>query len=99
MSTQKRIVNGVETIKETMANKYDVTISSRWQDIKNKMDSVLTSSNAIRSNDALRMCAQLNNMEHEDRVKFIEAKWGKQCLEKVSPMLYHLRQLEMESSK
>ena len=97
MSNQRRIANGVEIIKEALSDKKQFTLDSRWQDIKNKLDSILTSSNAMKSNEALVHCAKLNTMGHDERTKFINERWGSQCLGKVAPMLAQLHQIESES--
>ena len=65
-----------------------------WQDLKNKLDTILSSNNIMSSNDTINACKHLNNISHEERIAYIKEKWGPQYLEKSMPILILISQLD-----
>jgi len=90
----KEIASGINEIVENINQRALDQSQSQWRSIKNRIDSLLISSNAIKSDDARKKCQNLDDMSNEDRVSFITTHWGCASLERINPLLQQLDILE-----
>lgn len=90
----KNIANGVEQlIKLEKANRQE-TLSTGWKELRNKLDIMLLSNNVMKTNETTIACKALDNMSHEERIKYITSTWGPLYAEKATPILLQLQHLE-----
>lgn len=90
----KDIATGIEKTVEALNQRQDAELNKQWRDLRNKIDSLLLSTNVMKTNDAMRSCRQLDTMTPEERATFIQQNWGPQYFIKVHPMLMQLEMLE-----
>lgn len=90
----KDIATGVEKTVEALKARQEEGLNKAWRDLRNKLDSLLLSTNVMKTNDAMRSCRQLDTMTPADRATFIQTSWGPQYFNKAHPMLVQLETLE-----
>lgn len=73
--------------------------NNSWKSLRNKLDSLLLSGNTLKSNDTMRLCHTLDNMDYESRKKHILSNWGPQYVNKCEPILKQLECLESKMEK
>lgn len=90
----KEISTGIDKIMQRMGEREEEQSQMQWRDIRNKLDSLLLSTNVLKSDEARRKCLEIDNMEPESRREYISTNWGPNMLNKVDPLLYQLSVLE-----
>ncbi len=97
----KSIEDGVSKIADLLRNK--TTIDEQqlhsWRDLRNKLDSLLLSTNVLTTNEAKQKCLEIDTMTDEKRREFIAANWGPLYLQKAEPLLHQLNILEIQIVK
>lgn len=95
----KDIATGVDSIVKRMTARQQEQESMQWRDLRNKIDSLLLSTNVLKTDDARRACLELDTMSPEARETFITHRWGPNYLIRVSPLLHQLQVLENHINK
>lgn len=90
----KSISNGIEKTLEAINRRQVDELHASWRALRNRLDSMLTSTNVLKTNDAMRSCRALDSMLTEEREKTILSNWGPSYLEKARPILLQLEILE-----
>lgn len=90
----KEIATGIDNIVQHMNEKQDEQSQMQWRDLRNKIDSLLLSTNVIKSDETRKKCLELDTMASDDRETFIKQTWGPNYLERVRPLLHQLKVLE-----
>lgn len=90
----KNISTGVDKIIDQMNKKQNELHQLQWRDIRNKIDSILLSTNILKTDEARKACINIDNMSHEQRQQFISERWGPAYLNKISHLLHQLAILE-----
>lgn len=92
----KGIANGINELVNQLSAKEGAQIQGQWRSIRNKVDSLLLSTNSMagRSDEIRKLCLQLDNMTPEEREKHITTYWGANYLARVEPLLHQLKILE-----
>ena len=88
------MLTGVNKLASALKTKQDESSGHQWRSLRNKMDSLLLSTNVMKSDDAKRACLQLDGMTTQQRQDYIREKWGPAYVEKVMPILQQLETLE-----
>jgi hypothetical protein len=91
---QREIANGVEAIQAHLDSNKDEQIAQSWRALRNRLDSILLSTNVMKSDETKRQCLVMDTMTSEKRKKHISEKWGGLYLERVTPILHQLDTLE-----
>lgn len=79
---------------DELAEKLQIEASQQWQSIRNKIDSLLLSTNALKSSDVQAACRKMDAMTHEERQDYVATTWGSLYLERIGPLLHQLAILE-----
>jgi hypothetical protein len=90
----KFIQTGIDRTVEALSNQQREGKAAQWRELRNKMDSLLLSTNIFKTDDIRRVCLALDTMSPTDRVEYIKQKWGPLYLERVQPILQQLQALE-----
>lgn len=85
---------GVEKIAAVLTRKQEEQQSQQWRCLRNKLDSLLLSTRALKTDDARKLCQQLDMMSSQDRSEHIYKYWGPTTLNKVSAILQQLDSIE-----
>lgn len=94
MTSARNIQNGVEQLAESMSRNVSDDQARQWRDLRSKMDSILLSTTTLKSDEVRRNCQAIDNMLPEERVTYINQRWGPAFLHKVEPLLQQLQVLE-----
>lgn len=70
-----------------------------WQDIRNKLDVLLTSNNILKGTELRQRCLALDGMTIEERRTHITTNWGPLYTQKAEPLLLQLESLERVIAK
>lgn len=95
----KNIHDGVEQIRVRLQEKQNDQQLQAWRVLRNKMDSLLLSTNILKSDEAKQQCLQLDTMADKQRREHILTYWGPTYLQRMEPLLHQLKVLEIEMSK
>lgn len=95
----KNIQDGVEQIKTHLQENQDDQRLRAWRDLRNKVDSLLLSTNVFKSDEAKRQCLELDTMNGDERKEHISKFWGPAYLLKTEPLLHQLTVLETAMAK
>lgn len=90
----KEISNGIEKTLEVLNRRQTSELHASWQAIRNRLDSMLLSTNVLKTNDAMRACRTLDTMSTEERKSHIQNNWGPAYLGRAEPILVQLELLE-----
>ena len=90
----KDIATGIEKTLESLNRQQAEGLDKQWRELRNKLDSLLLSTNVMKTNVAMRSCRSLDTMTPEDRATCINTQWGPQYFQKAQPMLVQLEMLE-----
>lgn len=90
----KAIPTGVEQIVQKMADRREEQSNKQWRSIRNRIDTLLLSTNVLKSDELRRACMQLDSMPPADRITYIQRVWGPLYLTRVEPLLHQLQVLE-----
>lgn len=90
----KDISNGVEKTLEVLNRRQTDELNASWRSIRNRLDSMLMSTNVLKTNDAMQSCRALDTMSTEERQNHIQGNWGPMYLDKARPILIQLEMLE-----
>lgn len=93
------IHDGVQQIEALLAEKHEEGLAATWRDLRNKLDSMLLSTNILKTNECKRACAVLDSMTTEERSEHISQTWGPLYLEKAQPILIQLESVERQASQ
>ena len=103
---QKMSANGISTGIEKLAaalktspERQNQQLSSKWKELRNRIDSTLMSTNVLKTNDVRQKCLLMDNMTPAEREQHIRLNWGPQYLDRVAPMLQQLATLEEQLAK
>lgn len=98
--TAKNINLGIEKLVKKSSSSANLDQHERaWKDLRNKLDSVLLSTNVIKGDAARTLCQALDSMSLADRLAHIEANWGKLYGQKSLPLLQQLDSVESMITK
>jgi hypothetical protein len=94
----KSIEDGVSKIAQLLKDNSSIDEQQlhSWRDLRNKIDSLLLSTNVLTTNEAKQRCLEIDTMENEKRREFIATNWGPLYLQKVEPLLHQLNVLEIQ---
>lgn len=98
----KAIQSGVDKIAKsnTLSSLTNVEMHEKaWRDIRNKLDSMLLTTNVIKGDLARKHCQALDGMGYQDRLNHIMGNWGPIYAERTKALLHQLEILEKEISK
>lgn len=93
----KQIATGVvkkATITKDPEVKQLEQLSLQWRDFRNKIDSILLTTNTLKSTEIRQKCLALDSMSQAERERHITEHWGPLYLNKVSPLLAQILTLE-----
>jgi|GEM_PF-3311921 len=90
----KNISNGIEKTIEAINRRQVDELNASWRSLRNKLDSMLMSTNVLKTNDAMRSCRALDTMSTEEREITILDSWGPSYLKKARPILLQIEILE-----
>lgn len=95
------IATGIEHLAaQKRANeKQNAQLSKQWKDIRNRIDAILMSNNAMKTTEMRMNCFALDQMTSEDRGNHISEHWGPLYLQRVTPLLQQLATLEQQLLK
>jgi len=99
MAKQVDIETGVEKVASALENRQRVEMSSQWRDLRNKLDTLLLSTNVLKTNDVRLLCHQMDTMGIEERRDHIRSNWGPIYLDRAEPILIQLQALEGHIAK
>ena len=85
---------GIDALAQKMAYRQAEQNQMQWRDLRNKIDSLLLSTNILKSDEARKACLQLDTLSKEERETFIIQNWGPNYLNRVFPLLHQLTVLE-----
>lgn len=88
------IKTGIDKIAETMNFRSSEEIANSWRTMRNKLDSMLLASRALKSDDIMIACRLIDNMSTSEREQHILTIWGKLYLDRARPILTQLQILE-----
>lgn len=88
------IETGIDSIAKHLQEKQVTASEHQWRDLRNKVDSLLLSSNVLKSDESRRACLEMDDMVHDERVRHITRLWGKAYLDRVMPLLHQISVLE-----
>lgn len=94
MARQVDIESGVEKAAAALEGRQRAEMSHQWRELRNKLDTLLLSTNAMKTNEIRQECLKLDTMNTEQRRTHIRQRWGPVCLERAEPMLMQLEALE-----
>lgn len=94
----RNMQNGVEKVAELLARNTDEASARQWRDLRNKIDSILLSTTAFKTDDVRTACHKIDDMPAEQRADYIKEKWGPICYSKIEPLLLQLQFLENRMS-
>ena len=90
----KNISTGVEKAVQSLNQRQEDELNKSWRVLRNKLDSMLLSTNVMKTNEAMQSCRRLDTMSPEERATYIQQNWGPQYYAKAHPMLVQLETLE-----
>jgi hypothetical protein len=90
----KNISTGIDKTVEALNKRQEDELNKAWRMLRNKLDSLLLSTNVLKTNDSMRACRELDGMTPEERALTIQQKWGPQYYQKAHPMLVQLELIE-----
>ena len=90
----KNISNGIEQMQKAQDKKQSELTSKQWQELRNRIDSILLSNNVMKSNEVRQQCLAIDGQNQEEREAHILKHWGPLYLAKVQPLLQQLQTLE-----
>lgn len=93
------IGNGVERVIEALKSQQSKEITESWRALRNRLDSMLISTNVLKTNETLSACRAMDNMSTAEREQHILKNWGPAYLERAKPILIQLQILENKSSE
>jgi len=99
MTRQVDLENGIEKAAAALAGHQREEVSTQWQLMRNKLDSLLLSTHTLKTDEVRRFTLQIDSMDYEQRRTFINANWGSVCLERCVPILIQLEALEKHIAK
>lgn len=88
------IQSGTEKLVEILDSRRDEQQTKQWRDTRSRLDSILISTHSVKSDEARKLCQQLDDMDIEARQGHIRAHWGGTALNKAMPLLQQLDALE-----
>ncbi len=89
----KNISSGIERLLKKDSAQEDQH-AKQWQQLRNRLDSILLSTNVLKSDEVRQRCLKLDDMNFEQRRAYIQDNWGELYLEKTMPLLQQLETLE-----
>jgi hypothetical protein len=98
MALEPKKIN-VERTLELLQTQGNKDSCNSWRTLCNKLYSILLSGNALGSNDTMRLCHLLNNMNYEERREHILSNWGPQYASKCEILLKQLESLESKMNR
>lgn len=99
MAKQVDIENGIEKAASALERRKHAEMSHQWRELRNKLDSLLLSTNVMKTNDVRQQCHKLDSMTTEERRIHIQSNWGPVYLEKSEPILIQIEALERHIAK
>jgi|6_EtaG_2_1085325.scaffolds.fasta_scaffold61230_2 hypothetical protein len=99
MARQVDIENGVEKAAAALEGRQRAEMSTQWRELRNKLDTMLLSTNVMKTNDVRQRCLELDGMTTEERRNHIRAFWGPIYLDRTDPILAQLQSLESNIAK
>jgi hypothetical protein len=99
MAKQVDIETGVEKAAAALEGRQRAEMSSQWRDLRNKLDTLLLSTNTMKSNDVRQLCHALDGMNLDERRAHITANWGPLYLDRCEPILMQLQAAETNIAK
>lgn len=90
----KDIATGVEKTVEILNRQQTDELNNQWRSLRNRMDSILLSTNVMKTNEAMVACRKLDTMTPEERATLVQQYWGPQYYQKVHPILVQIELLE-----
>jgi len=93
------IENGIEKAAAALEGRKNAEASTKWRELKHKLDSILLTTNVMKTNDIRENCASLDDMNIDERSAHISGLWGPIYLQKCQPILFQLRTLEQHIAK
>jgi hypothetical protein len=94
MARQVDIETGVEKAATALERRQRAEMSHQWRELRNKLDTLLLSTNVMKTNEIRQECLKLDTMDTEQRRVHIKQRWGPVYLERAEPMLIQLEALE-----
>ncbi len=96
MGAAKGISTGIEKLlhQQKTVEKQSVQLSKQWKELRNRIDSVLLSTNVLKTTEVRAKCLALDQMTNEQRAVYITENWGPMCLQRVEPLLQQLATIE-----
>lgn len=98
----KAINSGVEKIanNNTLASLNAIEMAQKsWRDLRNKLDSILLSTNVVKGDEARKRCLALDTMVLDERISHIKTNWGSSYAERTLPLIHQLEVLEKQINK
>ena len=95
----KDINTGVEKTLEILNRRQTDELNASWRSIRNKLDSMLLSTNVLKTNEVMQACRILDTMSTEERENHILGNWGSAYLGRAQPILMQLEMLEKKLAK
>lgn len=90
----KEISTGIDDIVQHLEGKQAEQSQMQWRDLRNKIDSLLLSTNVLKSDEARKKCLDIDALSPADREVYIKQYWGVNYFERVRPLLHQLSILE-----
>lgn len=95
----RQMETGIDKITRALSKNQSDSLSTGWNDLKNKLNILLMSNNTLKTTEATAACQALDQMSHHDRVNYIQANWGPLYAERCMPILLQLQNIERLMSK
>ncbi len=94
----KGIATGIEHLaaQKRASEKHSVQLSKQWKEIRNRIDATLMANNVMKTNDVRAKCFAIDQMTPEARIAYITENWGPLYLQRVTPLLQQLANLEQQ---
>jgi len=78
-------------------SKLECVTTPEWSIIRNKLDTLLRSTNILTTDQIIVACRAIDSMPHEERIQHITNTWGKLYTDRSMPLLLQLRNIEIAS--
>ena len=97
----KQISNGIDQlVKNTNSYNKQIELHEKsWAVLRNKLNSILLSTNAIKRDELIRLCQAIDAKGYNERYQYILENWGINYAEKSKPILHQLETVEHEIAK
>lgn len=95
----EQLASGERNLAQSEHQRKVQLMFDQWQDLRGKIDSLLLSTNVMKSNEIRGLCQQLDGMSHDQRMAHISQHWGAMYLQRVEPLLFQLQTLEGNIAK